>query len=209
MSTPGVLVFCVQLTLFGPATAQYRHPHASTCQILTTRRARFTSCDVTRLLIRRQNLSPCRAANVVFRARKKDWNIIFKVAETVSMERLCTELHICSQFDSSLLSLHSHFRGDGEGHTFLGDLLWRVMLFFCWSKREGQDFKKDNTPKKTPPQSPQFRIHMVSQELLYIYPDIYLVNRRQGQWRQRAKRSRQFVNDVHIINSKLLELGIS
>ena len=49
----------------------YRHPHASTCQILTTRRARFTSCDVTRILIRRQNLSPCRAANVAFRARKK------------------------------------------------------------------------------------------------------------------------------------------
>ena len=72
----------------------YRHPHASTCQILTTRRARFTSCDVTRILIRRQNLSPCRAANVAFRARKKDWNIIFKVAETVSMKRLCIELHI-------------------------------------------------------------------------------------------------------------------
>ena len=49
----------------------YRHPHASTCQILTTRRVRFTSCDVTRILIRRQNLSPCRAANVAFRARKK------------------------------------------------------------------------------------------------------------------------------------------
>ena len=62
------------------------------------------------LLIRRQNLFPCPAANVVFRARKKDWNIIFKVAETVSMERLCTELLICSQFDSSLLSLQSHFK---------------------------------------------------------------------------------------------------
>ena len=109
MSTPGVLVFFVQLTLFGPSAAQYRHPHASTCQILTTRRARFTSCDVTRILIRRQNLSPCRAANVAFRARKKDRNIIFKVAETVSMKRLCIELHICSQFDSSLISLQWHF----------------------------------------------------------------------------------------------------
>ena len=106
----GCWVFFVQLRLFGPAAAQYRHPHASTCQILTTRRVRFTSCDVTRILIRRQNLSPCRAANVVFRARKKDWNIIFKVAETVSMECLCTELHICSQFDSSLLSLQWHYK---------------------------------------------------------------------------------------------------
>ena len=26
------------------------------------------------------------------------------------MERLCTELHICSQFDSSLLSLQWHFK---------------------------------------------------------------------------------------------------
>ena len=91
--------------------------HASTWQILTTRRARFTSCNVTRILIRRQNLSPCRAANIVFRARKKDWNIIFKVAETV-MERLCTELHMCSQFDSSLRSLHSHFNCEGKILTF-------------------------------------------------------------------------------------------
>ena len=31
------------------------------------------------------------------------------------------------------------------------------MLFFCWSKGEGQDFRKDNTPKKPqlPPPSPQ------------------------------------------------------
>ena len=45
-------------------------------------------------------------------------------------------------------------RGDGEGHTFLGDLLGRVMLCFCWSKGEGQDFRKDNTPPKSQPTPP-------------------------------------------------------
>ena len=45
-----------------------------------------------------------------FAPEKEDWNIIFKVAETVSMKRLCIELHICSQFDSSLISLQWHFK---------------------------------------------------------------------------------------------------
>ena len=45
-------------------------------------------------------------------------------------------------------------RRNGKGHPFLGDLLWSVMLFFCWSKGEGQDFRNDNTTKKPQPPPP-------------------------------------------------------
>ena len=37
---------------------------------------------------------------------------------------------------------------DGEaGHTFLGDLLWRVMLFFCWSRGRVRTLEKTIHPK--------------------------------------------------------------
>ena len=39
-----------------------------------------------------------------------------------------------------------------EGHPLLGDLLWRVMLFFCWSKGEGQE--KTKHPKSPSPPPP-------------------------------------------------------
>ena len=41
--------------------------------------------------------------------------------------------------------------GQGKTHTFLCGLLWRVMLFFCWAKGEGQGFRKDNTHRKSQP----------------------------------------------------------
>ena len=44
------------------------------------------------------------------------------------------------------------------------------MLFFCWSKWEGQDFRKDNTPKKPQPSPahpiknvPSLRLHFVAE----------------------------------------------
>ena len=45
-------------------------------------------------------------------------------------------------------------RRDGEGHTFLGDLLWRVMLSFCWSKGRVRTLETTIQPKSPSPPPP-------------------------------------------------------
>ena len=80
------------------------------------------------------------------------WHIPSEIQRFATVSWQCVTIH--KQPVRSDKWYQEGLRGDGEGHKFLGHFLWRVMLFFCWSRGEGLDFRKDNTPKKPQPTSP-------------------------------------------------------
>ena len=67
------------------------------------------------------------------------------------LPRCCDSAQLYVSNWSEVTSSIKKVWGRRGGSHILGDLLGRVMLCFCLARGEGQDFRKDNTPKKPQP----------------------------------------------------------